>query len=191
MSEKEIIGALAAVLGVAGYGVYMGQVYRRAIRPHMFTWIIWGILMSIGFAAQLAEKAGPGAWNLGVSAAATLMIAGASAFYGEKKITRSDWVFFIGALSAIPVWLMTDDPLGAVVIITMIDAAAFYPTFRKSWINPREESVSVFLVSVPQFLLSIAALERMTLTTVLYPAVIVSLNALLVMLLLWRRKALA
>jgi uncharacterized membrane protein YidH (DUF202 family) len=191
MLEKEIIGGLAAVLGVAGYGIYMWQVRRRTIRPHMFTWIIWGVVMSIGFAAQYVEDSGPGAWNLGVGAVATILIAVASYFYGEKNITRGDRVVFIGALSAIPAWLATNDPLWAVVIISAIDAAAFYPTFRKSWIKPQEESLWAFLIGIPQFSLSIAALERTTLTTVLYPATIAVLNALLVVMLLWRRKALA
>jgi hypothetical protein len=191
MTEKEIIGIAAVVLGVAGYGFYMGQIYRRAIKPHMFTWIIWGIVMSIGFAVQYAEEAGPGAWNLGVGAAATILIAAASCFYGERKITRGDWVFFIGALSAIPAWLMARDPLWAVVIISLIDAAAFYPTFRKSWMKPREEGSVIYFNGAVQFSLSIAALEKITVTTALYPATIAVLNAGLVMMLLWRRRVLA
>jgi hypothetical protein len=188
VTEKEIIGGLAVAIGTVGYGIYIHGVFRLRVRPHMFTWIIWAVVMTIGFAAQYLEDSGPGAWNLGMSALATISIAAASCFYGEKNITRSDWVVFIGALSAIPVWLATHDPLGAVVIISVIDAAAFYPTFRKSWPRPREESLWVYLLSVPQFLLSIVALDRMTITTALYPATIVTLNAALVVMLLWRRR---
>lgn len=189
MTEKEIIGGLAVAIGMAGYAVYLHGVFRGGLRPHMFTWIIWAVVMSTGFAAQYAEDAGPGAWNLGMSALATISIAVASCFYGEKNITRGDWIVFIGALSAIPAWLVTHDPLWAVVIISAIDAAAFYPTFRKSWAKPREEGLLVYLLSVPQFLLSIIALERVTVTTALYPATIVTLNAALVAMLLWRRRA--
>lgn len=191
MLEKEIIGGAAVAIGLYSYAVYLWQIYRRTIKPHLFTWIIWGTLMFIGFAAQYVENAGPGSWNMGVSAVITFVIAGAAYFYGEKNITRSDWIAFIVALSAIPAWIMTDNPLWAVVIISGIDVVAFYPTFRKSWYRPGEEGAWSFFTGGAQFALSIFALENMTFTTVLYPAVIAAMNMLLVTMLLCRRRALA
>lgn len=187
MSEKEILGALSVVAGVVSYAVYLWGMYRGKLKPHVFTWTIWGVLLGTGFLVQYAEKAGPGSWNLGVSAVLTLFVAVVAYFYGEKNITRSDWISFLFALSAIPVWLATDNPLWAVIIISTIDSVAFYPTFRKSWSKPQEEGLASFFIGSFQFFLSILALEKMTLVTVLYPATIVSLNILLVLMLVYRR----
>ena len=146
--------------------------------------------MSIAFVAQVVENAGPGSWHIGMSALVTFFIVGVSFFRGEKNITRSDWVAFIIALSAIPVWKMTGNPLWAIVIVSMIDAAAFYPTFRKSWKKPWEESALAYFIGMVQFSLSIFALERVAFTTVLYPAVVMTFDALLFLFLLWRRRVL-
>ncbi len=190
MTEKEIIGLAAAAIGMLSYLIYIVQILRGQVRPHMFTWTIWGLLMMIGFAAQRTDAAGPGSWALGVSGLLTLLIAGMSYFHGEKNITRGDWCAFIAALSAIPVWLVTGSPLLAVIIATLIDMTIYYPTFRKSWMKPGEESVVVYFVMAVQFLLSLAAMENVTLTTALYPAMIVTMNMLLIILLLARRQVL-
>jgi len=190
MSEKEFMGALSVAVGVASYALYLWGVYRGNVRPHLFTWFIWGTLLSVGFAAQYAGNAGPGAWNTGVSAIITFAIAGTAYFRGEKHITRGDWIAFIIALSAIPVWRVTDNALWAVIIVSAIDAMAFYPTFRKSWDKPREEAAFSFFMGSLQFIFSIFALENVTFTTALYPAIIVIMNVMLVLMLLYRRKVL-
>ncbi len=189
MTEQQIIGAGAALLGVYGYGMYIRDVLRGHVRPHLFTWTVWGILMSIALAAQLTQDTSPGTWNLMSSTVLTVAVAIASLFYGDRNITRGDWIAFIASLSAIPVWKMTANPVYAVLLICAIDCAAVWPTFRKSWYRPHQEGALMFALTVPQFLLSIVALDRVTLVTALYPALIAGLNTALVLMLLWRRRA--
>ena len=190
MTEKEILGGLSVVLGMTCHVAYIWGIYRGSTKPHLFTWLIWGTLISITFSVQVVENAGPGSWYIGVSAMMNFFIAGVSFFRGEKNITKSDWAAFIVALSAIPVWQMTGNPLWAVVIVSMINVTACYPTFRKSWMNPWGEPALVYFIGVVPFSLSIFALERVTLTTALYPAVIVAVNIIMVLLLLQRRRVL-
>ena len=190
MTEKEILGGLAVVMGMVCYAVYIHGIYRGNTKPHLFTWLIWGILMSIAFTAQVIEKAGPGAWSLGISALIVFFIAGVSFFRGEKNITRSDWATFITALLAIPVWKITGNPLWAVVIVSMINAVSYYPTFRKSWKKPWEECALAYFICIIQYSVSILALERITFTTALYPTIVTIMAGLLVLMLLWRRKVL-
>ena len=97
---------------------------------------------------------------------------------------------FIAALSTIPVWYLTKDPLYAVILITTIDALAFYPTFRKSWHKPYEDNAFTFSLSALKFLFATLGLEYFTLTTSMYPISLVIMNGLFVIMVLWRRKAL-
>src|SRR4051794_15323690 len=113
MSANEILGALATILGLISCGIYLWQVFRRTIRPHIFSWIIWSLLAFIGFTAQRVAHAGPGSWTTGFSAFGCFMVAALGLFYGEKSITRSDWTCFIFALFAIPAWIATHNPLWA------------------------------------------------------------------------------
>ncbi len=189
MATKEIIGVVAAALTVIGGAIYLWQIYARTVKPHAFSWIVWGTLALVSFAAQLAGGAGPGAWAMGVSALNCYVFAVFGLFYGEKNITRSDWVAFVAALLAIPVWRATHNPLWAVVIVSCIDAVAFYPTFRKSWLRPYEEGAAVFSLITLQMLLSILAAQKYSLTVILYPAVIIFLNLTLIAALLYRRRS--
>ena len=179
------------MLSLGSGAIYLWQIYCRTIKPHVFSWVIWGTLSVISFAAQCSDKGGPGSWAMGVSALLCFVIAGAGFFYGEKSITRGDWACFIFSLMAIPVWLATSNPLWAVVIVSVIDAVAFYPTYRKSWMSPHEEGITVFSIYALQMFLSVVALDNLTLTTALYPAAVFVLDISLVLTLLYRRRILA
>lgn len=188
MLTKDIIGAIAVALGLSSNLLYIAQLLRGHIKPHLFSWLLWGLLGFISFAAQYAENAGPGSWALGVSSSFCLIIAAISFRYGEKNITRSDWACLVFGLTAIPVWMATRNPLWAVIIASLIDAVAFWPTLRKSWVMPHEEGVTAFFLYGLQMTFAIMALETVNATTVLYPAVIVLLNSLIVIALLLRRR---
>lgn len=49
----------------------------------------------------------------------------------DSTITGTDWLFFAAAMTSLPMWYLTSDPLSAVVILTVVDLIGFGPTFRK------------------------------------------------------------
>lgn len=178
---------IKTLLGLAGIGVDFGSIapYIIAIlngtkKPHGFTWIIWGITTGIIFASQMSENAGPGAWVTGVSAALCFLIAGLSFWKNPQLvITKLDWAFFLAALMTIPLWHFTSTPLWAVATLCAIDGMGYVPTLRKAYALPEEESFTLFVLQIIKCTLAIAALEVYTLTTVLFPAMIAVMNALL------------
>jgi hypothetical protein len=191
MLAKEIMGGVAVAAASAGQSYYLWQVLKHQVRPHIFSRIIWTLLGFIACAAQVASDAGPGAWFTGIGSLWGFAITVAGFYHGEKSITRSDWACFIFSLSAIPVWLVTHNPLWAVVIVSAIDAVSYYPTIRKSWINPHQEGAVAFLSYTFPLTCSLFALNSFTLTTALYPATLLTMNVALVSMLVYRRKVLA
>lgn len=189
MTDKEISGLLATVLSFTSYGIYIAGILKGQVKPHFFTWLIWGLLMSIDAAVKLAANAGTGSYVTVLAAVITMIIAAFAFFHGDKERAKSDWAALIAALAAIPLWLLTDDPLLSVILISAIDAAAFYPTFRKSWLKPEDESISAYALVGVMFVFVIAALDVRNLVTLLYPGTIVTLNILLIAMIAWRRKA--
>jgi hypothetical protein len=150
---------------------YILSVLKGRTKPHVFSWVIWGVATVIVFFAQLADGGGVGAWSIGLSGVLTLYIAYlAYQRRNELWITRSDWVYFILALLSIPVWYFTDDPFWAVAILTTIDTLGFLPTFRKAYDKPFEEQLFLYVVMTVRNLVSIPALEHYSWTTVLFPA---------------------
>ncbi len=129
---KELLSAAAIALTFIAFFPYIRSIQRGTTKPHVFSWVIWGLTTFIVFLAQLAGRGGLGAWPIGVSGAITIYIAWLAWWKrGDTLATPIDWVFLIGALSALPFWLFTADPMWAVVILTSVDVAGFGPTFRK------------------------------------------------------------
>lgn len=188
---KELFGAVAVVLPIVGYSRYFWDIYKGRTKPHVFSWLVWGVVASVVFFAQLSDHAGPGAWTMAFGAIIYFTIAALALFRGEKDIRRSDWVAFLGALAAIPVWQVTGEPLAAVVIVTFIDAMACYPTFRKTYTKPHQETLFMYALEVVRFSLSLVALETYSAVTVLSPLFIIVADLSFIGMALWRRNSLA
>lgn len=168
---KEVLSAIAIILTFAAFAPYIKSILSGKTRPHVFSWVIWGITTFIVFLAQLADKGGVGAWPIGISGVITMFIALLA--YRKKadiSITKSDWIFFISALSAIPFWYLTNNPLWAVIILTIVDLIGFAPTYRKAYIKPFEEQLLLFVIMTIRNIIAIIALENYSVTTILFPA---------------------
>jgi hypothetical protein len=72
---KSLFSAGAMVLTFALFYPYVRSIIRRETRPHVFSWVIWGIGTFTVFFAQLADGAGIGAWPIGLSAVITSYVA--------------------------------------------------------------------------------------------------------------------
>lgn len=189
MDIKIVLGALAVATGLIGYIFYIRGIFKGEVKPHAFTWSAWGILTSIAFIAQIVDEGGPGAWVTGATALMSFIFAGVGLGATSRiYIKKSDWLLFTFTLLTIPVWYLTNNPLWAVIIITIIDAVAFAPTFRKAFHHPKTENEWTYLFSGTKFIFGIAALESLTLTTVLYPASIILANVAFVAMILIRRS---
>ena len=168
---------------------YFADIFRGKTHPHAFSWLIWGTISSIGFAAQVAEGAGPGSWARGFGAATCFILVVLGFLKGEKNITRGDWVTLVVALSAIPLWIMTDTPFWSVIIVCFIDTIGYAPTVRKSWSKPHGELAVSYLFSCLGAGFSLVAIEQYTPSTWLYPLVLTLSNGAMWVFLLARRRA--
>lgn len=189
MVYQVILGALAVLIGFVGYGFYIQGILAGKVKPHAFSWLVWGILTAVGFFAQIVGGGGPGTWVTGFTAAMSFVffIVGLGSS-SRALITRSDWIFFIGALLAIPPWYLTGNPLWSVIIITVIDAIAYIPTFRKAYQDPDTESLRHSSLQCLKFIFGIIALKSFSLVTMLYPASLVLANGAFVAMLALRRS---
>ena len=187
-SYQEIILVFAIILAFVGSGSYIVSILRGKTKPHFYTHLIWSLLTFIAFFAQLHDKAGPGAWAVGTTGITVFFTAILALKYGEKQVTRGDKFALIAALIAMLPWIITDDPLGSVILVTIIDIIAYYPTMRKSWNKPWEENLTSYSIGSVKFALSIAALTHFTPVTTVYPSAIVIANSAFIFLCLWRRQ---
>ncbi|HEY0961250.1 MAG TPA: hypothetical protein VGE69_02730 [Pseudomonadales bacterium] len=192
MNFLQAMGLLSIALTLVAYAPYITQIRNGTMRPHVFSWVIWTISTAVVFLAQVAADGGPGAWATGVSALLTLYVTWlAWAHCRDIQITRADWLFLWAALGSIPLWYMTGDPLWAVVILTTVDVLGFGPTVRKLYSLPYEESVWFYLLFGARNVVSLFALQTLSLTTALFPIAMVLSCIVVCGLLLWRRRYVA
>ncbi len=185
---KLLLGSAAAVVAFVNYLPYLIGVIRQTLHPHAFSWIIFTIITATISIAQLTEGAGPGAWATGATSITTFLIACFALKNGGYRITTSDKLSFAGALIAIPAWIATANPLVAVIILTIIEALGFFPTYRKAWRQPHDESVLAFSLTILKYALALGAMQSYSLTTVLFPIALLILSTLLIVEIVIRKK---
>jgi hypothetical protein len=115
------------------------------------TWFIWMLLTLIAFFAQISGGAGAGSYVLGLTAAISLVIFVTALVVGRKNIVKVDWLFLAGSILALFLWSVTESPFWSVILITVVDAVAFAPTFRKAWSKPWSETLITYLLSSVKF----------------------------------------
>ncbi|WP_396333474.1 hypothetical protein [Burkholderia anthina] len=187
----------ASVLGVIGSSVsllaaipYALAIYRRTVRPHLFTWLVWSVVTAIAAAGQFVAGAGPSAWCTAAIAVTCFLTFVASIFRGERGRTRIDWFFLCAALSAIPLWMLTDDPTVSICLVTLIELAGLGPTVRKTLRDPWSESLAYFALCVLKYALALLALSRWNVAVAFYPSVNIIASIGICALMIVRRQAL-
>lgn len=188
MTIHEFLGLLSVILTFAAYIPYLWSIWKRITTPHLFSWIIWGLSNGIVFLGQYQAGAGAGSWVAGVTCLLSVGMIALSIPFGEKDIRRSDWVALGGAGLAILLWVLTSNPLWAVILATMVDLLGFYPTIRKSFNNPYSEDLSAWSITAFRSSLSFFALEAYSATTMIFPVAMFIANGSMAAMLVWRRK---
>lgn len=190
MDSQTFFGAVCVVGGFAGTGLYLWDVLKNGIKPHLLSWIVWGLLAAIAAAVAFVGGAMVSACVIGAGALMNFSVAGLAVKYGEKSITRSDWVSFLSALAIIPLWVATKEPLLAAILVIVIDLFAAYPTVRKAWGQPHHENLRVFVIFVVISLCGVLAVDPYTLVTGLCPTETVLINLALATIIFIRRRRL-
>jgi hypothetical protein len=66
MNYKEFFGVIAVIIGLASFFPYLRDIFLRKTTPHMYSWLVWSILQTIGVIAMIVGHAGYGAFGLAV-----------------------------------------------------------------------------------------------------------------------------
>ncbi|MEK7059401.1 MAG: hypothetical protein AAB971_01445 [Patescibacteria group bacterium] len=192
MDIKTVLGAGSIVLALVGYFPYVRNVVKGKTKPHALSWLVWAVLSAIAFAIQVVNNGGAGAWLTGLAALASIGIFFISLKKGETNILFVDWLSLLIATVALALWFITDRPLLAVILISSVDAiGGFFPTFRKSFSKPYEETASLYFIYAASLMLSLAALRNFDLVNALYPGSFVLINLSMVVFLGVRRLQLS
>jgi hypothetical protein len=115
---------------------YVRAVLKGDAMPNRVTWFLWAFVPLIAGAAQL--RAGVGISTLVVlsvgAGPACVVLASFAKGTGSWKLGPFDYACGACSLAALALWAVTGDPVAAIVLSIVADAAAALPTLRKAWL---------------------------------------------------------
>lgn len=176
---KDVLAVIAAAIAIGGYIPYIRDAFRKRVKPHPYTWLVWTIVTGITFFGQLEKGAGIGALPAGVSELFTFSIFIFALRYGFRYVAKTDTIFLIVALLGLIPWLISNDPTISVVIAVSIDVVAFIPTIRKTWEHPKTETPVLYSANVIKHILTLFSLQAYNVATTLHSIVMIITNSIM------------
>ncbi len=173
-----------------GYFAYIRDILKWKTKPHLFSWIIFVILDVISVLVQYNAWAWPWVWWTVATTlvAATVMILALK--YWEKHIKTSDIISFILAIITVILYTQVSDPTYSMIFVLIIITLAFYPTVRKSYNKPSEETLIMYIFAWIRSFIWIFATTSISFLTIWLPVYVVLINTLFIWMVLFRKKTL-
>lgn len=190
LDYRTILGIITIIIWIYAYYPYIRDILKWTTKPHLFSWIVFLIMDTIAFLIQIWDNAWPGAWGTLVTGIMGLSVVILSFKYWEKEITKSDIIAFVFALTCIVLYLFVENPTYSLYFVLLISALAMYPTFRKSYYKPNEETLSNYAFAALRSIISIIATINISLLTIWLPAFVIFINTIFITMVIIRRKQL-
>ena len=137
---RDALGALSVILAVAGFLIYFWQTLSGEVRPHPLSWFLFGVLSVTGYLVQRDQGAQAGSWALLAMSVICFLLVAVSVIRGERSFSRAEWTFLIAGVFVFAFYLFTKEPTVAAVLITLVDALGYGPTFTRGWTNPQTDA---------------------------------------------------
>lgn len=189
LALKAVAGVGAVALIFIGFVPYFSDLLRRKTRPHVYSWLLWGLITLVAFALQLNAGGGAGAIVTLIAGLVSLAIAGlAFIFHGKRDVEKSDTVFLVITIIAVAVWLIVKSPELSTILVSAVNLLSFIPTIRKSWRHPYSETLATSEINTLRFVLAILALQNYNLVTLLYPITWLCCDGLFSIMIIFRRR---
>ncbi|MBP9715334.1 MAG: hypothetical protein KBD52_02500 [Candidatus Pacebacteria bacterium] len=185
---------IAVILEVFAYSLYFRDTIKNKIKPHPMSWFVWFLLGGVGFFIQVKAGAGLASIVTAISSLACLIILSYGVIKSFKqglsyiKYSKSEWISFIFALLIFIFYLTTKNGLVSIILVALVDTLGFVPTFIKTWRNPHEEQIFLYIISLTKYTLVLLTLVVFSMETAFYPAVLVFTNLSFVLFAFFRRK---
>ncbi|MGA7719479.1 MAG: hypothetical protein WCB33_26580 [Bradyrhizobium sp.] len=188
-----LLAIAGAVINFVACLSYVRAILKREATPNRVTWLLWALVPLIAAAAQW--RAGVGISTLVVlsvgAGPACVVLASFVRGTGSWRLGPFDYLCGACSLAALALWAITGDPVTAIVLSILADAAAALPTLRKAWLAPATEDRRAYLISLVGMALGIFSVQEATFTAYAFNAYLVAVSGLLVLILyLPRRRSL-
>lgn len=185
-----VLGILSIVLQFLSFIQYDIDILCRRTKPERAGFWIFALLDTVTLATQLTRGFSWSALLIAVSLLNALFVAFLSIKLGYGRFKKRDLISILIAVIGVVLWLITDEPIIAIIIVIAVDVAGFWLIVVKSWHKPQSETYVAWLLAGVSAVLAVIATGTLDLVVtgyVLYSAIA---NIGLALMLLYRKRRL-
>jgi hypothetical protein len=182
------IGMIAGLIILAAYIPYIQGILAGKTRPNRASWFIWAVLGIIIAASYRLSGGIDSGWVPIGNVAGTIVIALLSIKHGQGGFTRLDLGCLLGAAAGLIAWSITNIPATALLIASAVDLLGYLPTIRKAYYEPWSEDRRAWTIFLFGYAINIFAISEWSLAIASYPVYQLALCALMVWLLVFRKR---
>ena len=180
---------LGAAVHLVGAVIYIRDTLSGKTKPNRVSFLLWGLAPMIGVAAAISDGV---RWailpvflaGLGPLVVFFISFINPNAYW---KLNKSDYLCALFSVLALILWVVTREPLLAIIFSIISDAFATIPTLIKSWKYPETETAIAYVASLFSALTGFTAIKMGAPAEYIFGIYLVIADTLLV-LALYRNK---
>lgn len=185
---SSIIGTAATILSVVAFVPYIRSILQNKTRPSSASWWTWTLL---AFITVISSRAAGAPWAVLILpiwlCISQLGVAILALKQGDNNWDRLNQFCVAGALAGTLLWVVTGEPLIALLVSIVADFLASVPNFRHIWKNPEQENRLGWMLGWGSAMLEILTIRNWSLAESGW-AIYFFINMSIVFILLYRSK---
>jgi hypothetical protein len=166
---RSVLGLLAGVLSLLAFVPYILSILRGQTRPNRATWWVWTVCNGVLFASYYAAGERRSAWVPMSYTASSLFVALLSIKRGEGGLSKFDRGCVLGSAVGLALWGLSGSPITALAVNIGVDFAGALPTIRKTYLDPRSESLLAWALFLAANAVNLFAVETWSSPSVALP----------------------
>ena len=165
----------AAVLNFFGSSYYIWNTLIGVTKPNRVTFLLWAVAPLIGAAAAFSSGVTWATLSVFVSGMMPLLIFLSSFVNPNSYWELRPFDYWCGALSALALilWLITKQPVLAIIFAIASDFLAGVPTAIKAWRHPETETATGYATAAISNASSFLVMKQFTFVNYAFPAYLV------------------
>lgn len=180
----EIAGITAGVLSFVAYIPYIYSILIKKTKPSRSSWWIWSLVGLLVLFSYYTIGARTTIWVPAVFFICPLVVAILSLKFGEgNSFNKTDKICLYAAALSILVWFFSKSALIALYINILIDSLGYLPTFKKTYINPKHENKTCWILFLIGSILNMLAISDLSFSIALYPFYMFAMDIVMIYLL--------
>lgn len=172
---------LSVAIRLISGGRYAWGVVNGRARPNAVTWLLWGLTPLIAFFAGLQNGFNTQSFILLALAISPLTIFGITVLKTGLRKHLTPFTLTCGAIALIGIvlWMVTDNPILAIIFSIVADIFASLPTLRKAYQDPASEYALPYFLSMVSMIVALLTVQEWIFTVYGFPLYMLCINGVL------------